>query len=99
MWSPSRRPLRRSSWGGGRRESTKSPVGALDRLESEAPRPIHARYPCRNRHRIPVIVVVASVASETLWPFVPILIGGWVLAMLVIRSVVRSEERRVGKEV
>jgi len=37
---------------------------------------------------IPVIVVVASVASETLWPFVPILIGGWVLAMLVIRSVV-----------
>ena len=37
---------------------------------------------------IPVIVVVASVWSGTLWPFVPILIGGWVLAMLVIRSFV-----------
>jgi len=36
---------------------------------------------------IPVIVV-ASVWSGTLWPFVPILIGGWVLAMLVIRSFV-----------
>ena len=39
---------------------------------------------------IPVIVV-ASVWSGTLWPFVPILIGGWVLAMLVIRTFVVYE--------
>jgi peptidoglycan/LPS O-acetylase OafA/YrhL len=36
---------------------------------------------------IPVIVVIANVWSRTLWPILPILIGGWVVAMLVIRSV------------
>ena len=35
-----------------------------------------------------MIVVVASVWSGTLWPLVPILFGGWVLALLVIRSFV-----------
>ena len=35
-----------------------------------------------------MIVVVASVWSGTLWPFVPILFGGWVLALLVIRAFV-----------
>lgn len=35
-----------------------------------------------------IIAVIAILWSGTLWPFVPILIGGWVLAMLVIRSVV-----------
>ena len=35
-----------------------------------------------------MIVVVASGWSETLWPFVPILFGGWVLALLVIRAFV-----------
>ncbi len=37
---------------------------------------------------IPGIIVGASVWSGTLWPFVPILFGGWVLALLVIRSFV-----------
>ena len=34
------------------------------------------------------MVVVASVWSGIFWPFVPILLGGWVLALLVIRSFV-----------
>ena len=33
-------------------------------------------------------MVVASVWSGIFWPFVPILLGGWVLALLVIRSFV-----------
>jgi len=54
------------------------------------------------------MVVVASVWSGIFWPFVPILLGGWVLALLVIRSFVvyriylgasRSDGKTVGKKV
>ncbi len=54
------------------------------------------------------MIVVASVWSGTLWPFVPILFGGWVLALLVIRSFVvyriylgasRSDGKTLGKKV
>jgi len=57
---------------------------------------------------IPGIIVGASVWSGTLWPFVPILFGGWVLALLVIRSFVvyriylgasRSDGKTLGKKV
>jgi len=37
---------------------------------------------------LPVIVVIAIQRGGNLWPYVPIVLGGWVIAMLFVRAVV-----------
>jgi len=38
---------------------------------------------------LPVLVVIAMERNGPIWPFVPILIGSWVIVMLLVRAVVR----------
>ena len=54
-----------------------------------------AKRPARSRLAILAVfalgiplIVIANVWSRALWPILPILIGGWVVVMLVIRTVI-----------
>jgi len=38
---------------------------------------------------LPVPVIIAMERNGPIWPFVPILIGSWVIVMLLVRAVVR----------
>ena len=40
---------------------------------------------------LPVFVVIIMVGNGRIWPFVPILIGSWVIVVLLVRAVARSK--------
>ena len=40
---------------------------------------------------LPVFVVIIMVGNGRIWPFVPILIGGWVIVVLLVRAVARNK--------